>query len=200
VESRVKVAGHPVHPMLVVFPLGLLVTAVIFDLIALVTRAARWSEVAYYLVGAGVVGGLAAAVPGWIDWFAIPARTRAKRIGLIHGIGNVTVVVLFVVSWLFRRDNPAAPPTEAIVTGLLGLVLVAITAWLGGELVDRLGVGVDDGAHLDAPSSLSALPAAVEHSSTSRAGMSAGYLGAERRGYPQPAYAGIDRRRSGPRR
>jgi uncharacterized membrane protein len=200
VESRVKVAGHPVHPMLIVFPLGLLATAVIFDLIALVTRAARWSEVAYYLIGAGVIGGLAAAVPGWIDWFAIPARTRAKRVGLIHGIGNVTVVVLFVASWLFRRDDPAAPPTEAIVTGLLGLALVAITAWLGGELVDRLGVGVDDGAHLDAPSSLSALPAGAEHSFTSRAGMSASYTGAERRGFPQPAYAGIDRRRSGPRR
>src|SRR3954470_4841193 len=126
-ESRVKVAGHPVHPMLIVFPLGLLATAVIFDLIGLATHASRWTEVAYYLVGAGVIGGLAAAVPGWIDWFAIPARTRAKRIGLIHGAGNVTVVVLFVVSWLLRRDNPATPPTGAVVASLLGLAILVIT-------------------------------------------------------------------------
>jgi uncharacterized membrane protein len=199
-ESRARFAGHPLHPMFIVFPLGLLATAVIFDLIALVTHASRWTEVAYYLIGAGVIGGLAAAVPGWIDWLAIPARTRARRIGLIHGVGNVVVLGLFVMSWLLRRDNPAAPPTEAVVAGLLGVVLVSITGWLGGELVHRLGVGVDDGAHLDAPSSLSALPAGAEHSSTSRAGMSAGYEGADRRGFPQPAYAGIERRRAGQRR
>jgi uncharacterized membrane protein len=199
-ESRARFAGHPLHPMFIVFPLGLLATAVIFDLIALVTHASRWTEVAYYLIGAGVIGGLAAAVPGWIDWLAIPARTRARRIGLIHGVGNVVVLVLFVMSWLLRRDNPAEPPTEAVVAGLLGVVLVCMTGWLGGELVHRLGVGVDDGAHLDAPSSLSALPAGAEHSSISRAGMSAGYGGTDRRAFPQPAYAGIERRRAAPRR
>jgi uncharacterized membrane protein len=197
----VKVAGHPAHPMLIAFPLGLLATAVIFDLIALVTHASRWTEVAYYLIGAGVIGGLAAAVPGWIDWFAIPAGTRAKRVGLIHGLGNVIVLVLFVVSWLLRRDNPAAPPTEAIVAGLLGAGMVTVTGWLGGELVGRLGVGVDDGAHLDAPSSLSALPAGVEHSFSSHLGASsARYGGPDRRGFAEPTYAGIERRRAGPRR
>jgi uncharacterized membrane protein len=199
-ESRVKVAGHPLHPMLIVFPLGLLATAVIFDLIGLVSHASRWSEVAYYLVGAGVIGGLAAAVPGWIDWFAIPARTRAKRIGLLHGTGNVVVLALFATSWLLRRDNPAGPPTGAIVAGLLGLMVVAVTGWLGGEMVDRLGVGVDDGAHLDAPSSLSALPAGTERSATSRAGVPGSFGGSDRRGFPQPAYAGIERRRVSPRR
>jgi uncharacterized membrane protein len=198
-ESRVKVAGHPVHPMLIVFPLGLLVTAVIFDLIGLVSHVSRWTEVAYYLIGAGVIGGLAAAVPGWIDWFAIPAGTRAKRIGLLHGIGNVVVLVLFATSWLFRRDNPAAPPTGAIVAALLGLVLGAVTGWLGGELVDRLGVGVDDGAHLDAPSSLSALPAGATRSATAGAGRSASSGGGDRRGIPQPAYAGDERRRESSR-
>jgi uncharacterized membrane protein len=196
-NSRVKVAGHPLHPMLNAFPLGLLATAVIFDLIGLVTHASQWTGVAYYLIGAGVIGGLAAAVPGWIDWFAIPARTRAKRIGLIHGIGNVAVVALFLVSWLLRRDNPIAPSTGAVVAGLLGLAILVITGWLGGELVDRLGVGVDDGAHLDAPSSLSALPARAGHSPSSHAGAAAGYSGGDRRGFPQPAYAGIERRRAG---
>jgi uncharacterized membrane protein len=158
-ESKVKLAGHAVHPMLIVFPLGLLATAVVFDIIYLVSGNTQWTLVAYYMIGAGIIGGLAASVPGWLDWIAIPRGTRAKRIGLIHGVGNGLVLVLFILSWVLRRDDPQSPPTGAIVAALVGFGLAAFTGWLGGELVDRLGVGVDPGAHLDAPSSLSALPA-----------------------------------------
>lgn len=191
-ESRAKVAGHPVHPMLIVFPLGLLATAVIFDVIYLVTDVPRWTEMSYYMIGAGIIGGVAAAIPGWIDWFAIPNGTRAKRVGLIHGVGNVIVLGLFILSWLLRREQPVAPPTEAIVAALVGAGLAAFTGWLGGELVDRLGVGVDDGAHLDSPSSLSELPAGAGLGAASRG--RAGYAGPERRHFPQHAYAGTERR------
>lgn len=153
-ESKAKLLGHPVHQMLVVFPLGLLGTAVIFDIVHMLTRDVQWTQASYFMIGAGVVGGLAAALFGWIDWFGIPRGTRAARIGLIHGLGNVVVLALFALSWLLRRSDPATPPPEAIAAALSGLVLSAVTAWLGGELVDRLGVGVHDGAHLDAPSSL----------------------------------------------
>jgi uncharacterized membrane protein len=193
-ESRVKFAGHPVHPMLIVFPLGLLTTAVIFDIISLVSGKAQWTVAAYYMIGAGVLGGLAAAVFGWLDWVAIPRGTRAKRIGLWHGGGNVVVLALFILSWLLRRDNPEAPPTGAIVAGLMAVVLAVITSWLGGELVDRLGVGVDDGAHLDSPSSLSELPAGAGLSGVSRPGASTGYTGTERRAAPTSAAAGGNRR------
>jgi uncharacterized membrane protein len=196
-ESRVKLAGHPVHQMLIAFPLGLLATAVVFDVLFLVTDNVLWAQSAFYMIGAGVITGLAAAVPGAVDWLAIPRGTRAKRIGLIHGVGNVTVVALFALSWYVRRYNPAAPPTEAVVAGLLGAGLLIVTGWLGGELVDRLGVGVDDGAHLDAPSSLTRMPAAAATGAEFRAGMSHGWSGIERRHFPEPAYAGIDRRRRG---
>jgi uncharacterized membrane protein len=191
-ESRVKLAGHSAHPMLIAFPLGLLLTAVVFDLIALVTGGTRWTEMAYYLIGAGLIGGVAAAVPGWMDWAAIPSGTRARRIGLVHGAGNVIVLGLFVLSWLLRRQDPAAPPTGAIVAGLAGALILAATGWLGGELVERLGVGVDDGAHLDAPSSLSALPAAASAHAPRRA-----FTGPDRRVSTRPAYAGIERRAGG---
>jgi uncharacterized membrane protein len=197
-QSRAKVAGHPVHPMLVAFPIGLLVTAVVFDVIYLVSDNADWARMAWYLIAVGIIGGIAAAIPGWIDWLAIPRGTRAKRIGLIHGAGNATVLGLFILSWFLRRPAPLTPPTEAVVAGLLGAGLLLITGWLGGELVDRLGVGVDDGAHLDAPSSLSELPAGAG-SGASRAGMSHGYSGIERRHFPQPAYAGVERRAHGAR-
>ena len=194
-ESRFKVAGHPLHQMLIVFPLGLLATAVVFDVIFLVTDNPSWTQAAYYMIGAGLITGLVAAVPGAVDWMAIPRGTRAKRIGLLHGVGNVIVVALFAISWFLRRDTPTLPPTEAVVAGLLGAGLAVVTGWLGGELVDRLGVGVDDGAHLDAPSSLTSQSAAG--SSTSRSGAGSVWSGRERRHFPQPAYAGIDRRRHG---
>jgi uncharacterized membrane protein len=184
-ESRVKVAGHSLHQMLVAFPLGLLATAVAFDVIYLITDRSLWTQAAFFMIGAGALMGLAAALPGWLDWAAIPAGTRARRVGLIHGVGNVIVLGLFLLSWVLRRPTPEAPPTEAIVAGLAGAALALVTAWLGGELVDRLGVGVDDGAHLDAPSSLTAQPA------------SAGRRGHDRRAYPSPAYSGVERRISG---
>lgn len=180
-ESRVKLAGHPVHPMLVVFPLGLLGTAVIFDIIYLISDNSQWTAAAYYMIGAGLIGGLAAALFGWIDWAAIPRGTRAKRIGLWHGLGNVGVLTLFVVSWVFRRGNPALPPTGAIVASFSAIALIVIAAWLGGEMVYRLGVGVDGGAHLDSPSSLSELPAGAGLSTGHRPEMSSGPSGMERR-------------------
>jgi uncharacterized membrane protein len=141
--------------MLIVFPLGLLATAVIFDLIFLVGGNSSMRIVAYWMIAAGVIGGLAAAPFGWIDWFAIPRGTRAKSIGLWHGIGNLVVVLLFIASWLVRRNQPESPEALGYALSFAGAGLALITGWLGGELVDRLSVGVDDGAHVNAPSSLS---------------------------------------------
>jgi uncharacterized membrane protein len=159
-ESKIKVAGHPLHPILIVFPLGLLATAVAFDIAALVTSSNDWFHISFWIMAAGILGGLLAALPGLIDWAAIPNNTRAKAIGLWHGGGNVVVLVLFAISWLVRRAGAEVPSAGALVLSFAGLLLALVTGWLGGELVDRLGVGVDDGANLDAPSSLSGRPAA----------------------------------------
>ncbi|HEX6534018.1 MAG TPA: DUF2231 domain-containing protein [Gemmatimonadaceae bacterium] len=158
-ESRAKLLGHPIHQMLIVFPLGLLGMAVIFDIIRLLGGATGLAVASYHMIAGGIITGLLAAVFGLIDWLAIPSGTRAKAIGRWHAIGNVVIVALFAVSWWLRRPDPATPSTLAFVLGLIGLALALVTGWLGGELVDRLGVGVDDGANLDAPSSLSRRPA-----------------------------------------
>lgn len=155
-QARAKAAGHAIHPMLVVFPLGLLSTGLLFDLIYLVTSRDNFAIAGGYTVGAGVLGGLAASVFGWVDWYAIPRRTRAKRIGLLHGAGNVVVLALFIAAYLTRVGGVDWKPSGAVMLlEVLGALLTAVTAWLGGELVERLGMGVDRGANLDAPSSLS---------------------------------------------
>lgn len=165
-ESKVKAFGHPIHPMLIVFPLGLLATSLIFDIIHWITGNGFFSVVAFWMITAGVIGALLAAIFGLIDWLVIPAGTRAKQIGLWHGGGNVVIVVLFIVSWLIRLNAQSNPNVFAYILSVVGVVLALFTAWLGGELVDRLGVGVDEGANLDAPSSLSGQPTAVIARST----------------------------------
>lgn len=158
-ESRAKLFGHAIHPILIVFPLGLLATALIFDILRLATGDIGFATAAYWNMAVGIVTGLIAAVFGLWDWLAIPSGTRAKAIGLWHGAGNVVVVALFAVSWLMRQGDPAhVPSTPAFLLAVLGVLLALVTGWLGGELVERLGVGVDEGAHLDAPSSLSGRP------------------------------------------
>jgi uncharacterized membrane protein len=158
VEGKAKVMGHPIHPILIPFPLGLLTTSVVFDFVHLLTGEEKWSGISFWMIAAGVIGGLAAAAFGLIDWLAIPSGTRAKAVGLWHGITNVIVVTLFIVSWLLRADAPGAPGTVAIVLSFVAVGLASLGGFLGGELVVRLGVGVTEGAHLNAPSSLSGRP------------------------------------------
>lgn len=154
-ESKTKLLGHPVHPMLIVFPLGLFATAVIFDIIYVSTANAALPVVSYYMISAGVISGLLAAIFGFIDWLGLPNNSRAKNIGLWHGIGNFVIVVLFAISWLLRRGSPnAIPDSLALTLSFAGVGLALITGWIGGELVYRLGVAVDPGANVNAPSSL----------------------------------------------
>lgn len=158
-QSRTKLLGHAVHPAMVMVPLGLFVTSTVFDAIALVTRDKQFAGASHKMIGVGVVSGAAAGVFGLLDWLAIPNGTRAKEIGAVHGIGNGVVSAVFAASWLMRRDAPESPEAPAIILSLLGTALAGVTGWLGGELVERLGVGVDEGANLNAPNSLTGEPA-----------------------------------------
>jgi uncharacterized membrane protein len=156
-ESKTKLLGHPIHPMLVMFPLALLPVAVLADVLYLATGTADFARFAFWSISIGLVVGLLAALFGLIDWLGIPSGSRAKRIGAWHGLGNVTIVLLFVVSWSIRLgDVEYAPSILPFVLALVGIVLALVTAWLGGELVYRLRIGVDDAAGVDTPSSLGA--------------------------------------------
>lgn len=153
-ESRAKLLGHPIHQMLIVFPVGLLATASVLDLIHLAGDGTTMVSAAYWTLSAGLVGALVAAPFGTIDWLAIPPDTRAKSVGAMHGIGNVIVLLLYVASWFLRPDSVTPPRGVALVLSFAGAGVLAVTGWLGAELVSRLGVGVADRAGLNQPSSL----------------------------------------------
>jgi uncharacterized membrane protein len=153
-QSRAKFLGHAIHPILIVFPLGLLITGVIFDVVYLIWGNPDMARVAFWMIAAGIIGGIIAAPFGLIDWLSIPSNTRAKTIGALHGSANAIALLLFIGSWWMRYDAPARPGTTASTLSFLGLAIAAVGGWLGGELVERLGVGVDEGANLDAPNSL----------------------------------------------
>ncbi|MEO8379005.1 MAG: DUF2231 domain-containing protein [Acidobacteriota bacterium] len=137
-KARARILGHPIHQILIVFPLGLLATSFFFDLAWLARGTEQLAIVAWWLAFAGVVGGVAASLFGTIDWLAIPRGTRARRVGALHGVGMMIVVALYAVSWLLRHDAPGHPETLAIVLSGMGVLLTIITGWLGGELADRM--------------------------------------------------------------
>jgi uncharacterized membrane protein len=154
-RGKANALGHSIHPMLIVFPLGILPLAPAFDIVHFATGDPFWARMAFWMVVIGGCGGLLAAVPGLIDWLAIPRGTRAWKVGLTHAIVNVTAVALFAISFALRLvEGIPVAGVVPFVLALAGLVVALFGGWLGGELVERLGVSVHDVANLDAPSSL----------------------------------------------
>jgi uncharacterized membrane protein len=157
IKARILVARHALHPMLVMFPLGLLTTSVAWDVCRLATGNPMWGTISFWTIVAGVIGGLLAAVPGFVDWLAIPQDTRAKRVGLYHMVLNLAVVALFVISLAARWTIPGGygeAGVSRMIWGWMAVAISTISAWLGGELIETLGVSVREGANPNAPSSL----------------------------------------------
>jgi len=153
-ESRAKLFGHAIHPILIVFPLGLLATAVVFDIVRILTVNPSFAAVSYWMIVGGLIGGVLAAPFGLYDWLAIPSSSRAWGVGLAHGLTMVVTLLLFFGSWWLRPYPSYEPSSAALGLSFAGVATALFGGWLGGELVERLGVGVDDGANLNAPNSL----------------------------------------------
>jgi uncharacterized membrane protein len=142
--------GHPLHPALVALPIGAWISSVVLDVASrFLDDAAAASHAAWWLLGIGVLGALAAATVGFLDLVAIPTGTRAWRTGLLHMACNLTATALFALGWFLRRPDVA--PTDGTSTGhialsVLALLLVSAGGYLGGELAYRYGVRVADEA------------------------------------------------------
>src|SRR5262245_36070385 len=135
---KARVAGHQLHPMLVVFPLGLWITSLVWDICYLATGNQMWGQIAFWSIVAGIVGAALAAVPRRLDWLGIPDGTRAKRVGLWHMGLNILVLALLVISAVARSARGyETPALGEMIVGWLGIALTFVSGWLGGELVER---------------------------------------------------------------
>lgn len=143
-RSAARIGTHPIHPMLVGFPIACWTLSVVADLWAAYTD--QLHDYAYYLAAAGCVTALLAALPGLVDLLgAIPAGHPARRIGWRHGVLNVLALALFAVS-VAARPEPGYTNYLAYGTSLAGLAVLMVSGWLGGTLVYDHRVGVPDAA------------------------------------------------------
>lgn len=142
ITSTVAVAGHPIHPLLVTFPIALLVAAFGTDVGYWLTSDPFWARASAWLIGAGFVSGLVAAATGMMDFLRID-RVRKRQAGWFHMIGNVVVLLLTLVNWIIRWQNSAdAVLPVGILISLVVATLLGITGWYGAELIYRHKVAV----------------------------------------------------------
>ena len=150
-RTPASIAGHPIHPMLVPIAIGGFILSFIFDIVCVVTgQTAPWSTVAYYTMIGGIVGALCAALPGLVDLLSLPVGPT-KKVALTHMGINLVVVALYLFNAWTRYGN--AEHTGSILLSGVGIVLLAISGWLGGKMVFEGGVGVDTTASPVEPSS-----------------------------------------------
>ena len=146
--SAARVMKHPLHPILVVYPIGLWTFSLVCDVVYLLHWGGEdWASAALYTLGGGIVGALLAAIPGLIDLMALTDPT-VRRIGVFHMVINLAAVAVFAVDFGVRLHRGAGehPP---ILISIGGIALIAVSGWLSGELVYVHGVAVEPRARPD---------------------------------------------------
>jgi uncharacterized membrane protein len=144
-RTPASIAGHPIHPMLITIPVGLLIFSLFCDLVALfATEPNVWLLVAFFTMVGGFVGALIAAVPGVIDLMSID-EPGIKKIGLTHMALNVIAVTLYAVNIWLRIDGTSS--SAPLILSVISVALLGISGWLGADMVHRHGVGVEPNHH-----------------------------------------------------
>ncbi len=145
-RSRVSIAGHPVHPMLVPLPIGLLAGSVVADLGYIVTgREEMWANIAFWTLIGGLITALIAAAAGIAEYFLMARRTDAAEMARWHGMLNAGATVLFAISLVLRLNEVSLSGGRfgaAFALSVVALGILAISGWLGGELSYRKHLGV----------------------------------------------------------
>jgi uncharacterized membrane protein len=140
--SKAAIAGHPIHPMLIPFPVALLSLVAVTDIAFAAGAGLFWAKVSYYMLWAGIISAGIAALAGLVDFLAIK-RARSHRQGWFHALAMVGVIALAVVNLLLRLDDYAATVVPSgLILSVVGAGLLSIGAWFGGELSYRHKIGV----------------------------------------------------------
>lgn len=142
--SKASIGGHPIHPMLIPFPLALWVTSFVVDVLFYFSRHPTLLVIAKFLLAAGCLAAVAAAIFGIIDWLGIKDG-EVKKVANWHARLNIVALILFAVSLFLRMGSYSGlvgrKLTIPFLLSLVGVILITISGWLGGELVFRYGVG-----------------------------------------------------------
>lgn len=141
IKSTAALGSHPIHPMVVPFPIAFLLGAAVSDIVFAASKNPFWAGTSYWLLLAGLVMGAIAAIGGMVDFFTI--RRAQNTSGWIHAAGNITAVAIAFVNFLLRLIHPTTSvvPTGITLSIITGVILL-ITAWFGGELAYRYAIGV----------------------------------------------------------
>ena len=143
-QSTAKIAGHPIHPMLVPFPIAFFVGTFACDLMFRHTADIFWFTATEWLLGAGVVIALLAALAGLTDLLG-DQRIRALTVAWWHFLGNLLAVLLSLFNWYRRMDlGPPAVGAGGLVLSLVVVLILLVAGWLGWEMVYRKRVGIAD--------------------------------------------------------
>ena len=140
-RSKAHLKGHPLHPILIVFPVAFFTGSLLFDISALITGSHLYWQVGKYFEISGIIGAFAAAIPGIIDYsYTVPPDSSAKSRAKKHGLINTVMIILFITAFLLRDDD-----SSGIIVAIeaAGVILLSIAGWMGGTLVHRNQIGVD---------------------------------------------------------
>jgi uncharacterized membrane protein/nitrite reductase/ring-hydroxylating ferredoxin subunit len=140
-RSKANIKGHPIHPMLIPFPIAFLIGTLVFDLLSLTSGNPNYWQTGGYLEIAGIITALMAAVPGVIDYFnTVPPQSSGKKRATAHGLINLSLVIVFAIAYMLRHDSSTI---VVIALEAIGSVMLFISGWMGGTLAYRNQIGVD---------------------------------------------------------
>jgi uncharacterized membrane protein len=141
-QGKATIAGHPIHPILIAFPIAFFPGAVLCDIVSAFNADPIWPSMSVILIGAGILTAFGAAIFGFLDYFTAPMPAQAKNTATVDMVLALISVVIFVSAFFVRYDRP--PSVAGYVLTALGALIVLASGSLGGHVAFHFGVGVDD--------------------------------------------------------
>jgi uncharacterized membrane protein/nitrite reductase/ring-hydroxylating ferredoxin subunit len=140
-KSTAQIKGHPIHPILVGFPIAFFTGTLIFDALGIINGSGGYWQTGKYLEIAGIIAAIITAIPGTVDYFfTVPPKSSASSRGAKHGLLNVGLLIIYIIAYVIRKADATWLP---VILEAIGVIMLLFSGWLGGTLVYRNQIGVD---------------------------------------------------------